>query len=153
MYRAKAERILNKIVLEIEDAIDYFCATGSYRRGAEKLGDLDIVIIPRKGKKLDECLPLSFEGINWLGEKKAQLIIDGEKVDIHCTNWDSLGAAQLYFTGPKGYNIGMRIRAKKMGYKLNEYGLWKGSEMMLSGSENIIYEHLEKSWKEPNKRG
>lgn len=47
----------------------------------------------------------------------------------------------------------MRIRAKKMGYKLNEYGLWKGSEMMLSGSENIIYEHLEKSWKEPNKRG
>ena len=45
------------------------------------IGDIDFVVIPKEGVTLPEMLPPN-EGVNWVGDQKAQVIIDGEKVDF-----------------------------------------------------------------------
>lgn len=155
MDRIKAKKIIAICKMEMSDNVTQFRTAGSYRRGEEEIGDIDIVIIPRKGLRLQDCLPPSYDEMNWLGEKKAQIVIMGEKVDIHATTEDSFGAARMYFTGPAHWNIGMRIRARTMGYKLNEYGLFSlETGMWLAGRyERDIFEKLDKLWKAPHRRG
>ena len=155
MDRKKAEEILLICKHEMRDKVDEWKIAGSWRRREGTFGDLDIIIIPKKGLRLQDCLPPSYDDINWLGEKKCQIVIKGEKVDIHATTLDSLGAARMYFTGPKSYNIGMRIRARKMGYKLNEYGLFSLETGMWKAGrfERDIFYFLDKPWKSPHKRG
>ena len=155
MDRIKAKKIIAICKMEMSDNVTHFRTAGSYRRGEEEIGDIDIVIIPRKGLRLQDCLPPSYDEMNWLGEKKAQIVIMGEKVDIHATTLDSMGAARMYFTGPAHWNIGMRIRARTMGYKLNEYGLFSlETGMWLAGRyERDIFEKLDKLWKAPYRRG
>ena len=60
----------------------------------------------------------------------------------------------LYFTGPSGYNIGMRVRAKKMGLKLNEYGIFdRVTGAYLGGkTEDEVYKVLNKTPKLPELR-
>jgi len=155
MDRIKAKKIIKICKMEMSDSIHLFRTAGSYRRGEEEVGDIDIVIVPKKGLRLQDCLPPSYDEMNWLGEKKAQIVIMGEKVDIHATTEDSFGAARMYFTGPAHWNIGMRIRARTMGYKLNEYGLFSlETGMWLAGRyERDIFEKLDKPWKAPHRRG
>ena len=155
MDRIKAKNIIKICKTEMSDSIHLFRTAGSYRRGEEEVGDIDIVIVPKKGLRLQDCLPPSYDEMNWLGEKKAQIVIMGEKVDIHATTEDSFGAARMYFTGPAHRNIGMRIRARTMGYKLNEYGLFSlETGMWLAGRyERDIFEKLDKPWKAPHRRG
>ena len=155
MNRTKALDIIKICRIEMRDNVDEFKIAGSYRRGAKMPGDLDIIIIPKKGYRLQDCLPISYDEVNWLGEKKAQIVIKGEKVDIHATTWDSFGAARMYFTGPKSWNIGMRILARKMGYKLNEYGLFSlETGMWLAGRlERDVFFRLKRPWKAPHRRG
>ena len=155
MDREKAALIIRLCKEEMIDNIIDFKVAGSYRRGEVDIGDIDIIIIPRKGLLLKDCIPPSYEDINWLGEKKAQIVIKGEKVDIHATIQDSFGAARLYFTGPADWNIGMRIRARSMGYKLNEYGLFslESGEFIAGRYERDIFTKLDKQWKAPHRRG
>ena len=117
-------------------------------------GDIDIIIIPRKGLLLKDCIPPSYEDINWLGEKKAQVDIGGPNIDFRTSSPDGWGAALLYFTGPSGYNIGMRVRAKKMGFKLNEYGVFdRVTGAYLGGkTEDEVYKVLNKTPKLPELR-
>ena len=153
MDRTKAEAIVTKILAEIGHRVDWFIVCGSYRREKPNPGDIDIVLIPKAPYTLPEILPAN-EGINWLGDKKAQVIVDGEKVDFKVTTPEGKGAAILYFTGSAGYNIGLRIRAKKMGMKLNEYGIWdrETNEYLGGKTEEEIYEVLGKKFKEPRDR-
>jgi len=155
MDREKAAVILKICKHEMIDKVDEWKIGGSWRRREETLGDLDIIIIPKKDYRLSDCLPPSYDDINWLGEKKAQILIKGEKVDIHATTLDSLGAARLYFTGPASWNIGMRILARKMGYKLNEYGLFSLETGMWEAGqfERDIFFKLKRPWKAPHRRG
>jgi hypothetical protein len=92
--------------------------------------------------------------VNWLGEQKTQIVIDGHKVDFRVSSPKGWGAALLYFTGPAGYNIGMRMRAKKLGMKLNEYGIFdRATDKYLGGeTEDEIYQVLGKTPKTPEMR-
>jgi len=155
MNRTKALDIIKICRHEMRDNVDELKIAGSYRRGATMPGDLDIIIIPKNGYRLQDCLPISYDEVNWLGEKKAQIVIKGEKVDIHATTVDSFGAARMYFTGPKSWNIGMRILARKMGYKLNEYGLFslETGEWLAGRFERDIFFRLKRPWKAPHRRG
>jgi len=116
-----------------------------------------VVIIMKPGESLPEIIDkLSglYTAINWLGEKKTQIIVDGVKVDIKVSNPEGIGAALLYFTGPSGYNIGMRRSAKSRGLKLNEYGIWNRdtNEYLGGATEEEIYDVLGKTYKPPEKR-
>ncbi|MHA1288559.1 MAG: hypothetical protein ACTSPB_14235 [Candidatus Thorarchaeota archaeon] len=157
MTRAEAELLANKVSDMLEPYADFVEVCGSYRRGREDPGDLDVVVILKEGITLPEIvadLEGNYEKYNWLGEKKTQLVIDGVKVDIKVSTPTGIGAALLYFTGPSGYNIGMRSAAKRKGLKLNEYGLFDRdtNEYLGGATEEEIYDLLGRTYKPPEMR-
>ena len=152
MTRAEAEALADKVVKLVTPYVDRVEVCGSYRRGSPRPGDLDVVIIPKKGVTLPEIVKaIKPTEVHWMGEKKAQVLIDDHNVDFRTSSPKGWGAALLYFTGPAGYNIGMRVRAKKMGMKLNEYGIFdRNTNAYLGGAtEDEIYTVLGKTLKLP----
>jgi DNA polymerase (family 10) len=57
---------------------------------------------------------------------------------------ESYGAAMQYFTGSKNHNVSLRQRALKMGYTLNEYGLFRldDNRRVAGANEDEIYGEL-----------
>ena len=60
---------------------------------------------------------------------------DDLQVDLRVIEPGSWGAAMHYFTGSKAHNIRMRERAIKLGYKLNEYGLYDSNDKQIAGAD------------------
>lgn len=151
--RTKADKIVTKVENHLRPMVDKMMACGSYRRGAQMIGDIDFVIIPKEGYTLPNMLPAN-EGVNWVGENKAQVIIDGEKVDFKVTTPAAWGATVLYFTGPADFNIKYRWMAKRKGLKLSEYGLFdRNTEQYLAGAtETDIFTALGRPYKDPAQR-
>ena len=69
----------------------------------------------------------------------------GMQVDVRTLPPDSYGAALQYFTGSKNHNVTLRQRALKMGYTLNEYGLFRleDNKRVAGTTEDEIYGKLE----------
>ena len=155
MTRAEAEDLVQKVEKLMTPYVERLEVCGSYRRGSQSPGDLDVIIIPKKGMTLPMIVQdINPAQVNWLGEQKTQIVIDGHKVDFRVSSTKGWGAALLYFTGPAGYNIGMRMRAKKLGMKLNEYGIFdRATDKYLGGeTEDEIYQVLGKTPKTPEMR-
>jgi DNA polymerase (family 10) len=74
------------------------------------------------------------------------------QVDVRLLDRESYGAALQYFTGSKEHNVALRERAKKRGWKLSEYGLFKGEEALARRSEEDIYAKLDLPWIPPELR-
>jgi len=151
--RAKADKIVKKVEKHLKPYVDKMMACGSYRRGAQMIGDIDFVVILKEGYSLPEILP-SNQGVNWVGDQKAQVIIDGEKVDFRVTTPKAWGATILYFTGPADFNIKYRWMAKKRGLKLSEYGLFdRNTDKYIAGkTENDIFTALGRPYRDPADR-
>jgi DNA polymerase (family 10) len=88
------------------------------------------------------------------GENKASARIghEGLQVDVRALPRESYGAALQYFTGSKEHNVAVRTRAVKMGFKLNEYGLFRGDTLIASESEEPVYRALGLAWIPPEMR-
>lgn len=67
---------------------------------------------------------------------------------------ESWGPALQYFTGSREHNISMRRKAKQLGLRLNENGLFTLSdgERIDNGNEGDIYERLGLRWLPPRYR-
>jgi len=158
MTRSEADKLIKGLEKKLTPWVTRMEVCGSYRRGRQDPGDLDIILIPAPGISLPELikdkLKIPDSKIHWLGEKKAQVDINGHNIDFRTSSPDGWGAALLYFTGPSGYNIGMRVRAKKMGFKLNEYGIFNRlTGAYLGGkTEDEVYKVLQKTPKLPELR-
>jgi DNA polymerase (family 10) len=124
-------------------------AVGSLRRGCETCGDLDIL-----AAGADLTLMEAFTGYRLVerilarGDTKSSVLLHGGfQADLRLVPRHSLGAAMQYFTGSKAHNIALRDRAIKLGFKLNEYGLFRTDderdERAVAGeSEEEIYRAL-----------
>jgi DNA polymerase (family 10) len=101
---------------------------GSIRRKKETIKDIDILCTAKKSDVVMTkfvSLPQVKE-ILAQGETKSSVILDeGIQVDLRVIKPESYGAALMYFTGSKDHNIALRELARKKGYKINEYGLFK----------------------------
>ena len=87
------------------------------------------------------------------GETKSAIRLqNGMDVDLRVVPQESYGAAFNYFTGSKDHNIAMREIAIKKGYKLNEYGLFKGKKKIAGEDEKEIYRLLGLDYVEPEMR-
>jgi DNA polymerase (family 10) len=64
----------------------------------------------------------------------------------------SLGAALQYFTGSRDHNIHVRRRAQERGFKLNEYGLFRGAKRVAGGTEEEVFAALDLPWIPPELR-
>ena len=79
---------------------------------------------------------------------------EGIQVDVRMLAPESYGAAMQYFTGSKAHNVALRDRAKRMGYKLSEYGLFRISDdrKVAGRTEEEVYQALDLSYIEPELR-
>ena len=129
---------------------------GSFRRGCETCGDVDILAVGAPGSIMDAFVAFPLvERVLVRGDAKTSILIkDGFQADLRLVAADSKGAALQYFTGSKAHNIALRDRAIRMGLKLNEYGLFRtGDGQVVAGpTEEGVYEALGLEWIPPELR-
>jgi DNA polymerase (family 10) len=73
-------------------------------------------------------------------------------VDVRVVDQKSFGAALHYFTGSKAHNIAVRRRAQQRGLKINEYGVYKGKQLIAGKTEKEIYKAVGLPWIAPELR-
>jgi DNA polymerase (family 10) len=76
----------------------------------------------------------------------------GLQIDLRAVEPAVYGAALQYFTGSKAHNVELRTIAQAQGYKLNEYGLFKGTRRVAGKTEEEIYAKLGLDWMPPELR-
>jgi DNA polymerase/3'-5' exonuclease PolX len=74
------------------------------------------------------------------------------RIDIRFIPFLSWYPALLYFTGSKEFNLMLRSNAKKMGYKVSEYGIFKNNKNIYVESEEEIFKILGMKYLEPQER-
>lgn len=152
-----AEQFVDPMVeyLKENEFVDEAVVAGSYRRRKETVGDLDIIAISNEGQKVCEAF-VDFDSISDVmsqGETKASVKLrSGLQVDLRVVKKESYGGALLYFTGSKAHNIHLRNIALDKGFKLNEYGVFKGADYVLGETEKEIYEFFDMSYIVPELR-
>ncbi|GAB6076619.1 DNA polymerase/3'-5' exonuclease PolX [Desulfurobacterium crinifex] len=137
-----ADGIINQ--LKEHSAVERISVAGSTRRMKETVGDIDILATGKNLEIIEAFVNLpNVKEVLWKGTKKATVIVEeGEQVDLRVIEPDSYGSALQYFTGSKAHNIHLRTICIKQGYKLNEYGLFKGDVKIAGRTEEEIYEAL-----------
>ncbi len=130
-------------------------AAGSYRRAKETIGDLDILITAASGSPvMDRFVPYTdVEEILAQGATKASVRLACKlQVDVRVVPDDSYGAALQYFTGSKAHNVALRQLAQQRGLKLNEYGLFRGDQLVAGATEESVYAAVGLPWIPPELR-
>ncbi len=121
---------------------------GSLRRMQETIGDVDILatIKPKiKGKEVIELfteLPQVAKVLARGNTKGSVLLNNGFQVDLRVVSEDEFGSAMQYFTGSKAHNVKIRGLARKLGLKINEYGVFKGKKKIAGKTEEEVYATL-----------
>jgi len=124
----------SKKVLSVE-------AVGSYRRGRENCGDIDILITKTDGSSVAgviEKVVVRLEKEGFLKERLGSLRYSttgsegymgvcqldakhlNRRIDIKAYPYEQYGFALLYFTGSGQFNRSMRLFAQKKGYSLSD---------------------------------
>jgi DNA polymerase (family 10) len=120
--------------------------SGSIRRFADTVGDIDIVVATTDPAAVAEYvagLPEASELIASGGTKTSFLTREQMQVDVRTVEPGQLGSALLYFTGSKAHNIALRQRAIDRGWLLSEYGLFEGDRVVAASAEEEIYRALD----------
>src|SRR5436189_4888516 len=143
--------------LEAGGGIGHMEVAGSYRRQRETIGDLDIVVTSEgmnSAKVMDRFVGYGdVAEVISKGETRATVKLRGGlQVDLRAVEPDAYGAALLYFTGSKAHNIELRKIAQEKSYKLNEYGLFKGTRRDAGKTEEEVYAKLGLDWIPPELR-
>ncbi len=133
---------------------------GSYLRGRETSGDIDIIISEKFNREfidvfLVESVKL-FQYVLAKGTTKV-LTLGGMKgikrrIDLELVENDDWSYALLYFTGSANFNKHMRGIAKEKGYLLNQAGLFFGENKIVVDDEREIFEFLEMEYLTPHQR-
>jgi DNA polymerase (family 10) len=132
---------------------------GSLRRMKETIRDIDILVVSSHPQKIMDAftkLP-AVKQILAKGETKSSIRTSQDvQVDVRIVTSKSYGAALLYFTGSKNFNIKLRQIAQRKNLKINEYGIFSvhsKKEKYLGGrSEEEIFRYLGLSFIEPEMR-
>jgi DNA polymerase (family X) len=131
-------------------------AVGSLRRGCDTCGDLDLLATGAPASVMDRFIEYPLvERVLGHGETKSSVLLQGGfQADLRLVAAESRGAAMQYFTGSRAHNIALRDRAIGLGFKLNEYGLFRiADESRFAGErEEDIYAALGLDWVPPELR-
>ena len=147
-----------------------FEIVGSYRRGAQNSGDIDVIITAENSnvfvKFIDELIKeniilkvLSRGPTKCLVIAKIPSSDTARRVDFLYTSLEEFPFAILYFTGSKIFNTVMRHQALQMGLTMNEHGLYtmdgkkKGDKVGWTfKDEKDIFDYLNMEYKTPVER-
>jgi len=128
---------------------------GSVRRMKETVGDVDILVVTSKPEKaIDYFLSyVTYDKIWGRGLTKVSVhTTRGFDVDIRILPEEIFGAALQHFTGSKEHNVKLRTYAVKKGYKVNEYGVFRGKKRIACKTEEEVYRALGMPYIEPEMR-
>ncbi|MFC6980194.1 DNA polymerase/3'-5' exonuclease PolX [Microbulbifer taiwanensis] len=130
---------------------------GSYRRRKETVGDLDILITAAKAGTasiMDHFTDYDeVEEVVSKGKTRSTVYLrSGMQVDLRVVPQICFGAAQHYFTGSRAHNIAVRKMGVKKGYKINEYGVFRGDERIAGKTEKSVYDKVGLPYIEPELR-
>jgi DNA polymerase (family X) len=157
MLLHEAETQADAIVgyLRAGGGISEIAVAGSYRRRRETIGDLDILVTSGSSAQVMDRFAQYSEVAEVVskGDTRATVKLRGGlQVDLRAVEPAAYGAALLYFTGSKAHNIELRKIAQEKSYKLNEYGLFKGTRRVAGKTEQEIYALLGLDWIAPELR-
>lgn len=99
---------------------------GSWRRGRETVGDLDLVVDSDDPVAVMDHLARWPEAAAVLLRGETKTSIRGPRdvqIDLRVVEAEAFGAALQYFTGSKEHNVKLRSRARDHGLTINEYGV------------------------------
>ena len=157
------EKIMRETLVAIgggsNDYILEIC--GSYRRGREDCGDIDVLMTYRGMKGMNSkfvtmyvktLMDRGFIVDNLTTNIKTKYMgvckLDGDRparrIDIRAVPYQCFYPALIYFTGSKEFNIEIRKRALELGFSLSEYGFKEieSGDMVTCHSENEIFDKL-----------
>lgn len=148
-----------------------FEIVGSYRRGAQSSGDIDVIITSNSHNVFTQFIDMLIQQKIILevlsrGPTKCLVIAKllscpiARRVDFLYTSHEEFPFAVLYFTGSKMFNTVMRHQALTMGLTMNEHGLYtfqsdgkKGEKVNHNfTNEKDIFNYLNIEYKNPEER-
>jgi DNA polymerase (family X) len=151
--RAAAEPIVQD--LQQLKSVMQAAVAGSCRRRKETCGDLDVLATSSDASAAMDRLaahPL-VDSVLQRGDTKQRVRLkSGVEMDLRVVADSSYGAALQYFTGSKEHNVVVRQRAKDLGLKVNEYGVFQGDDQIAGATEEDVYAALDLPWIPPELR-
>jgi len=152
----------------------HFEIVGSYRRGAESSGDIDVIItsdLPQVFVNFIDELIKQHIIIEVLSRGQTKCLVISKipssnsyrRVDFLYTSPEEYPFSILYFTGSKFFNTVMRHHALSMGLTMNEHGLYtlKNEDGLKKKGEKVhstfinekdIFDYLNMEYKTPEER-
>jgi len=157
VFLADAKAEADAIVADLQKlgSITQATVAGSCRRRKETVGDLDVLVTSIDYNAAMDRLaanPLVVKVLARGDTKQRVRLKSGLELDLRVVPDESFGAASQYFTGSKEHNIVIRRRAQERGLKLNEYGLFRGDELVASRTEEEVYAAVDLPWIPPELR-
>jgi len=160
----KERRLYAEVAAGAQDLQDYLKKeknilsiniAGSLRRGNETVKDIDILAATKNPARLAEYFT-SYKRVQTVtadGETKVSVVLEsGINADLRIVTLDEYPYALHHFTGSKEHNTAMRGRAKDMGLKMNEYGLFRGEKNIKCKDEEELFAALKMQFIEPELR-
>lgn len=148
MYWSEADLVVQSLRehLSLTRGLQQMEFTGSYRRGKDTVGDIDVLVVAKEPAAVMDQLDRYGDREEVLARGDTKMSIRtyrGIHVDLRVVPAESFGAALQYFTGSKDHNVIVRGMAKDRGLKINEYGVFRvddGSETRVAGAtEEEVY--------------
>lgn len=149
----EAERLVAK--MRKSGLVERISYAGSLRRMKETVGDIDVLVTSRKPEEVMDYfvkLPEIAEVVAKGPTKTAVRLGSGIACDVRVVEDDAFGSALQYFTGSKEHNIALRRIAISKGWKLSEYGIFKGAKRIAGKDEEDVYAKLGLEWVPPELR-
>jgi DNA polymerase (family X) len=155
---ADAQSMAESFIRELRKLpqVEEIMYAGSLRRQKETVRDIDLLVLsPKPSPVMDRftTLPL-VSTAQAKGETKSSVLTSGGvQVDCRVVEKNSFGAALLYFTGSKSFNVRLRMLAQKTGHKINEYGVFdKAGRFVCGRTEEEIFKFLKMQYVPPEMR-
>ncbi len=165
-------QILEPFLMKASDGDLQLIITGSYRREKSYSSDIDLMVVSDDPNAIQILLDRLSNILNGKvypyskGSDKMSLIVDMSdilsakktdkkiyKIDAFRTNTAAQIPMLLYSTGSKEFNVIMRSKAKKLGYLLNQKGLYKDGVIVPDlTTEQDYFDILQMTYKEPKER-
>jgi DNA polymerase/3'-5' exonuclease PolX len=156
--------LLSQFVASNPEAPPDLHVVGSWRRGADPVGDIDLVIVTPSGEMTADLMSPGVRLptlVEWSrhGARQAHGSIhlhDGTDcyVDVWCCAPDELGPHLVFASGPMPLNAAMRAHCKRNGKALSQRGVYNREtrQRLDDGTERGVFEAADWRWLEPEDR-
>ena len=140
---AEAERLRDH--LAEDPSVIRIAVAGSLRRRKEVVKDIDLLVSSNDPAAIMQRV-VEADGIERVtahGDTKSSVVLEaGMAADVRVVSDAQFPYALHHFTGSKEHNIAMRQRAKDLGLKMNEYGLFRGDKNVPCADEPELFAAL-----------